>query len=82
MKTAVWILTLVGTAPVLLLALLLLVMHAVAAIVGPQHGHHDFVVSVVRSDSSAVTSTHAWPLLVILVGGSLLLFGVWRLLEH
>ena len=82
MKTTVWILTLIGTAPVLLLALLLLVSHLIAAIVGPRHGHHDFIVSVVRGDSSPVMSTHVGPLLVILAGGGLLLFGAWRLLQH
>jgi hypothetical protein len=82
MKTAIWILTLIGTAPVLLLAVLLLAMHIIAAIVGPRHGHHDFIISVMRSNSSYVMSIQPWPLLVILAGGSLFLFGVWKLLQH
>jgi hypothetical protein len=82
MKTAVWILTLVGTAPVLLLSTGLLLVHIVAAAIGPRHGHHDFIVSVVRGDSAPVMSTHVWPLLAIIAGGGFLLLGVWRLLQH
>jgi hypothetical protein len=82
MKSAIWILTLIGTAPVLILAALLLVTHIVAGVVGPRQGHHDFIVSIMRSDSSYVMSVHVWPLLVILAGGSLFLFGVWKLIQH
>jgi hypothetical protein len=82
MKTAVWIFTLVGTVPVVLLATVLLVMHVLAAIAGPREGHYDSVFSIMTSDSSYVMSTHIWPLVVILAGASLLLFGVWRLLQH
>jgi preprotein translocase subunit SecY len=82
MKTAIWILTLAGTIPVMILAVVLLVMHLIAAIIGTRSGHSDFIVSIARSDSSYLTSTHTLPLCFILAGGGLLLFGVWRLLQH
>ena len=82
MKTAIWILTLAGTVPVILLAALLLVSHLIVAIVGTKNGHSDFIISIVRSDSSSVTSISPLPLCFILAGGALLIFGVWRLLQH
>jgi hypothetical protein len=82
MKTAVWILTLVGTVPNLALAGLLLTAHVFAKIVGPRYGHNDFIFSISRSDTSYVMSTHPGPLVLILVGGCLLLLGVRRLLQN
>ena len=82
MKTVVWVLTLAGTVPILALAALLLMAHVIAGIVGPRYGHNDFIISIARNDTSYVTSTHPGPLVLILVGGSLLLLGVWRLLRN
>jgi hypothetical protein len=81
MKTIVWVFTLVGTAPVLALASLLLTTHIVANLIGPRYGHNDFIVSIARNDNLSLTSTHPGPLVLILVGGSLHLLGVSRLLQ-
>jgi len=81
MKTAIGILTLAETIPVILLAQVLLAMHLIAAIIGTRTGQSDFFVSIAKGDSSCLISTHTLPFCFILAGGGLLLFGVWRLLQ-